>query len=349
MKLDLSPEKLLAVPVSLVETTDGVILKRGRTAIKVGGEEAGRVVGTILSSARKGISREQILEQFDPEERETIGNLVDHLASRSILISEDQSPDAAQGPEGPLDVFYWQFGTQTKQIRERLNARRIKIFGLNYISRRLASGLRASGADSFEIVDVPLLRNAAISGSGEEAVVPFDEHMDPDSLDCLVVTSDTGNVDQLRAWNEFAVLHSLYYLPVLLQDLVGYVGPVVVPGKTPCYECLVSRQNAHLMDYQSRRALEAAFLQEQAVGGFHPSIASILGDLAALELTKFFGLGGAMARPGMLIEVNMLGAEMRSRRVLRLPRCAVCSRLTRVSSTAFTRGWLGGSDGGGSR
>jgi bacteriocin biosynthesis cyclodehydratase domain-containing protein len=355
MKLELSPEKLFAVPVSLMETGDGIILKRGRTAIEVGGAEAAQVVGAILSAASKGVSREQILEPFVPEERETVESLVDHLIGRRILVSESESPNTDQGSESPLDIFYWQFGTQTKQISERLNARRIKIFGVNYISLRLAAGLRASGADSFEIVDVPLLRNAALFGPrgvlNESAgpVVAFDEHMDPESLDCLVVTSDMGGVEQLRAWNEFAVLHRLHFLPVLLQDLVGYVGPVVVPGQTPCYECVVSRQNAHLMDYQSRRAMEAAFLQDQAVGGFHPSIASILGDIAALELTKFFGLGGALARPGVLIEVNILGSEMKARRVLRLPRCPVCSRLNRVSSTTFTRSWLAGTARGESR
>jgi len=354
MKLDLSSEKLFAAPVSLIETGDGVILKRGRTAIKIGGEEAARVVGTILSLASKGVSREDILDHFVPDERETVEQLVNHLIGRNILRGEDSSPEMSRGAETPLDVFYWQFGTQTKEIRERLNARRIKIFGVNYISLRLASGLRASGADSFEVVDVPLLRNAALFGpagklaSGEE-VVPFDEQMDPESLDCLVVTSDMGGVTQLRAWNEFAVLHGLDFLPVLLQDLVGYVGPLVVPGQTPCYECVVARQNAHLMDYQSRRAMEAAFVQDQAVGGFHPSIAAVLGDIAALELTKFYGLGGALARPGVLIEVNILGSEMHSRRVLRLPRCSVCSRLNRVSPTAFTRGWLGESNRGGTR
>jgi bacteriocin biosynthesis cyclodehydratase domain-containing protein len=346
MKLELSSEKLFAVPVSLVETTDGVILKRGRTAIKVGGEEAARVVGSILSVASNGASREQLLEQFVPEERETIEDLVDHLIGRRILTSEGESPDVGRDVESPLDVFYWQFETQTAQVRERLNGRRIKIFGVNYISLRLAAGLRASGADSFEIVDVPLLRNAALSNESIDSVVAFDERMDPDSLDCLVVTSDTGGVEQLRAWNEFAVLHRLYFLPVLLQDLVGYVGPMVAPGQPPCYECVVSRQNAHLMDYRSRRAMEAAFLQDQAVGGFHPSIAAVLGDIAALELTKFFGLGGALARTGVLIEVNILGTEMKARRVLRLPRCPVCSRLNSISSTAFTRSWFSRPDKG---
>ena len=353
MKLELSSEKLFAVPVSLVETNDGVIVKRARTAIKVGGAEAVRAVSAILTAAANGASREQILEQFDTEEQEPIGSLVDHLVGRRILVGEGDAPGHNQAQESPLDVFYWQFGTQSKQIRQRLNARRIKIFGLNYISLRLAEGLRSSGADAFEIVDVPLLRNDALfnaNGAPKDAAhaaVPFDEHLDPESLDCLVVTSDMGGVEQLRSWNEFAVLHRLHYFPVLLQDLVGYVGPVVVPGQTPCYECVVSRQNAHLMDFQSRRALESAFVQDQAVGGFHPSMASILGDLAALELTKFFGLGGALARPGVLIEMNILGSEMKARRVLRLPRCQVCSRLNRVSPTAFTRSWLAGNTGGG--
>jgi bacteriocin biosynthesis cyclodehydratase domain-containing protein len=348
MKLELSSQKLRPVSVNLVDMGDSVIIKRGRIQIKVAGEEAAKILGMILGAARNGITREQIIEMFGPPERPGVEALVDFLIGRRILTQGDESEHAAAAGVSELEIFYWHFGTQTKEVRRQLNSTRIQIFGINHISRRLVAGLRASGADGFEVVDVPLLRNEAWFDTGGElkedvwqgAPPKLRRHsgdVDPESLDCLVATSDSGSIEELRSWNEFCVLHRLRFFPILLQDLVGYVGPMVQPGDTACFECLRSRQNAHLVDYRSRRAVESAFIQEQAVGGFHPSMASILGDIAALELLKHFGLSSGLARTGTVIEVNLLGTEMKARRVLKLPRCSVCSRLNRVPSTAFTK------------
>jgi thiazole/oxazole-forming peptide maturase SagC family component len=355
MKLELSAEKYRSLTVNLLDFGGGAIIKRGRVELKVAGEDAAQLVGALLGMARRGATREQLLERFPPTHQESVGALIDYLISRRILVPED-SPAAAWSEE-PLDVFYWHFDTQTKEVRRRLNAKRISIFGVNYVSRQLAAGLRASGAESFGIVDDPLLRNPAlfdddhaIRGDQWTLEVSGDsEEIDPESLDCIVATSDGGSVEQLRAWNEFAVLHNLQFFPVLLQDLVGYVGPLVTPGETPCFECLRQRQNAHLMDFRVRRSVESAFIHDQAVGGFHPSMASILGDVAAMELTKAFGLGGGLTHVGTVIEVNLLGSEMKPRRVLKLPRCPVCSRLNRAPSTSVTRAMLAPVTPGGDR
>lgn len=351
MKLELPSEKLHALTVNIVDTGDGVVIKRGRLQLKIAGEDAAEVVVRILGSAQRGATREQLIGQFAEPEQEMIEALVDHLIGRRILVSEDNARPPEAPREEQLDIFYWHFGMQTKSVRQQLNAKRIRILGVNYVSRQLAAGLRASGGDEFEVLDTPLLRNEALfdeSGDlrhevwGDARWSALENDLDPESLDVLVATSDTGAIEQLRVWNEFAVLHNLHFFPVLLQDLVGYVGPLVIPGQTPCFECVRLRQNAHLMDYRSRRSVESAFVQEQAVGGFHPSMASMLGDVAALELTKVYGLGNNLARYGTLIEVNLLGSEMKPHRVLKLPRCPVCSRLTRTPSTAFTRSMLGG-------
>jgi bacteriocin biosynthesis cyclodehydratase domain-containing protein len=357
VKLELPSTKLRAAPVNVIDIGDGVVIKRGRVEVKVAGEDAGKVVSVVLDAARNGDTREHILSVFPPPEQPAVAALVDHLIGRRILTEGEDTPVSATDGEGPLDVFYWHFDTQSKDVRQRLGSKRIRIFGINEVSRRLIPGLYASAAAPLEVYDVPRLRNETLFGpSGEPKadlwlgtpvkLRPFPADLDPESLDCLVATSDSGAIEQLCVWNEFCVLHNLQFFPVLLQDLVGYVGPMVVPGETACFECLRSRQNAHLMDYRSRRAVEAAFVHEQAVGGFHPSMASILGDIAALELTKHFGLGSKLARVGTVIEVNLLGSEMKARRVMRLPRCPVCSRLNRVPSTAFTKSYLLGPDRG---
>jgi molybdopterin-synthase adenylyltransferase len=351
MKLELSSDKLRPVAINLIEMPDATIIKRGRIEIKVAGEEAGKVINMIFVAAQDGATREQILSIFSPPERPAVESLLEHLVARNILVAEGESEPTAAACENEVDIFYWHFGAQTATVRRRLNSKRIKILGVNHISRRLAAGLRASGADAFQVVDVPLLRHEAWFDHGgalqqevwegaQPKVQKYSGELDPDGQDCVVATSDAGAIEQLRAFNEFCVLHGLRFFPVVLQDLVGYVGPLVHPGETPCFECLRSRQNAHIMDYSNRRVVESAFLNAQAVGGFHPSMAGILGDIAALELTKAFGLEVPMAKVGTVIQVNLLGSEMKAHRILKLPRCPVCSRLNRTPSTSFTKSYL---------
>jgi bacteriocin biosynthesis cyclodehydratase domain-containing protein len=348
MKLELQSEKLRVLPVNLIDTGDGVVIKRGRVELRIAGTGAGDAVGRLLDCARNGATRDELVALFPAGEIAGAEALIDHLRSRSILVSEEITAGDGRSPESPLEVFYWHFGTQTAQVVERLNAKRIKITGVNYISRQLIAGLRASGAEEFEVIDQPLLRNEALFDDGgalrmgvwSAPVSEYVEDLDPDTLDCVIATSDSGGVEQMRLWNEFCVLYNLQFVPVILQDLVGYIGPIVVPGQTPCFECVRLRQNAHLLDCQTRRAVEAAFIHKQAIGGFHPSMATILGDIAALEITKYFGIGGSIARPGTLIRVNLLGSEMKPLQVLKVPRCPVCSRLNRTPSTALTRASL---------
>src|SRR6266498_348688 len=353
MKIEISNEKLVALPVQLIEINDGVVIKRGRVELKVVGEDAPEVVNVVLETTLKGATREEILESLSPPKRPAGESLIDSLVSRRILVPN--SGDISDiDDESPVDIFYWHFGISKNTVSEQLNKRRIKVFGLGYIARRVIEGLRASGATNLKPIDDPFLRNLAVLdqdgriineqwpefGSMLPELIERVDDLDPESVDCVVATSDTGATEQLRVWNEYCVLHNIFYMPGLLQDLVGYVGPLVVPGQTACFECMRSRQNAHLVDPFTRRAAESALISEQSVSGFHPSMPSILGDIAAMELTKYFGLGPSLANVGTLIRVNLLGAEMKAHRVLKLPRCEVCSSLTRTPSPALIRSIL---------
>ena len=173
------------------------------------------------------------------------------------------------------------------------------------------------------------------------------QSLKPESLDCLIATSDFGGLQLMRQWNEFCVQHGRHFLPVVLQDLIGYVGPLVIPGETACFECLRARQNANLEEASARRAAEHAAFEGQGIVGCHPAMASVLGDIAAIELTKFYGIRMPIWQVGTLIEVNLLAGRMTPRKVLKVPRCAVCGTLNRAAPAGefeqdldcpFTRG-----------
>ena len=90
----------------------------------------------------------------------------------------------------------------------------------------------------------------------------------------------------MRPWNEFCVRHRRPFLPVVLQDLIGYIGPIVVPGETACFECLRARQNSNLINPETQRAAEARAFDGQAIAAAHPAMSASLGAIAGFELTS---------------------------------------------------------------
>ena len=159
----------------------------------------------------------------------------------------------------------------------------------------------------------------------------FDTVEEQHPADCLVATSDFGALPILREWNKYCLDQDIHFLPVWLSRMVGLVGPLVVPRATPCYECLWARENSHMENWKHLRAVDAAAAESQAVAGYLPPMASILADVATIELVKFYS---RMLPPriGVLVEVNLLKPEMTPRIVLKAPRCPACSPIYTISS-----------------
>jgi bacteriocin biosynthesis cyclodehydratase domain-containing protein len=342
-----SPEqRLKALAVHVIETDDGVIVKRGCTELKIGGEGAAEAVRKVLAATSNGgATCAEICRLFVPTPAPLVRQLIEQLLTRHLLVPVEQMESAVKGPESSLDVFYWHFGANAAQAAERLNKQSLVILGVNCISRQLAASLTASGVENFQILDHPRLRNLRLfdnAGTLKTDQWPasvrspqeWDDGIDPESLGCMIATSDFGGQETMYEWNRFCVKYRRPFLPVVLQDLVGYVGPLVIPGETACLECVRMRQNSHITDRESLKRTRDFAFEGQAAVGFHPSMASILGDIAALELTKFYSEVIPSSRIGTLIEVNLLETGLTSRKVLKVPRCPACSPLLTRSSVS---------------
>ncbi len=333
--------KLRTLPLQLIETDDGVLLKRGNTILSVNGQGAKTAVPLVLSSlALPGSTQEEVIQKFSGPDCKAVSQFLEKLISNKLAVPADTSDEHPTAQESHLDVFYWHFGESASQVTDRLNRQRITIVGINHISLQLSSALIASGVENFEIVDDPILGNTRLRnddgtyrhGVWTGSLLPkplqnWKDQTDSASVNCLVATSDFGGLALLRDWNQFCVENKIFFLPVVLQDQIGYVGPLVIPGETACLECLIARQNSHKPDRQTSKSIEESAHEGQSVIGFHPSMASILGDLAAFELTKFFSGVLAGWNVGTVLEINLLSTRMTPRKVLKVPRCSVCSPL----------------------
>jgi len=337
--------KLFSLPVQLIAAPEGVIVKRGSTEILIKGTDAARAVRLVLNATRgEGASPGEIRKLFTRVDAAQVDALIKNLAERQLLIPAEAKTVPEGNGESNLDVFFWNFGTSEDRVMAKFNKTRLVIIGVNSISRQLALSLTTSGYLNYRILDHPRHRNMHFfnkDGYLNTEEWPASVHRpEPHSADqrndlgdCLVATSDLGSQQSLCEWNKICLEQKVKFLPVILKNLIGYVGPLVIPGETPCFECLLSRQRSHSIDAQLEHLIDAVAFEGQEIVGFHPSMATISGDIAAFEISRYFSGSFPKREPGQVIEVDLLAGQMINRTVLKVPRCAACSPLHKSSVT----------------
>jgi len=66
-KLEVSSDRLVALPVQLINVEGGIILVRGLTELSISGERSAEVIHAVLAAASgKGATRRDLIDQFAP-------------------------------------------------------------------------------------------------------------------------------------------------------------------------------------------------------------------------------------------------------------------------------------------
>jgi bacteriocin biosynthesis cyclodehydratase domain-containing protein len=326
------------------------ILKRGTSELLLSGERVHALLEPLLPLLEEGRTRQQIVESYPEGDRGEIDELLGGLLRRR-LIAEDPQPDAVEaGLESLEAAFWWNFGETARQTPERLRQARIVVTGANFISRALIRSLLESGVGRVTLVDHAALNNEVASldlNAGEHQklsrVPELPARADLAGASLLCATSDFGQTDALLEINRAALNAGKPFLPVWLDDLRGYVGPLNYPYESACLRCYRARVESNHSDYQAARAVRQHISenpQARANAGFLPAMPAILGEIAAVEMTKFISGFPPCDTVGRIIEINLVSFASIVRRVLKLPRCPDCSEMMRKATRAITLGPL---------
>ena len=136
-------------------------------------------------------------------------------------------------------------------------------------------------------------------------------------------------------WCEYCISQGDHFLPILLDGDRGHVGPLNIPFRTPCLNCLRQRQNAHLTDSDLWRHYEKFSYSGQDIAAVHPLMVSILASSAAFEIVKY--LKGIEYRLlSHILSIDYDHSSTAYEKVLKLPRCSVCSPLNRHNKISAT-------------
>jgi bacteriocin biosynthesis cyclodehydratase domain-containing protein len=103
-----------------------------------------------------------------------------------------------------------------------------------------------------------------------------------------------------------------------------HIGPTVIPGETPCYECFRLRINSNVPDYSEHMLLEEYRKHHrlrEATLAFTPAA-----GLLALEVLKGVTWFAAPATYAHLYVLNLLTMQSELHPILKIPRCPTCGR-----------------------
>ncbi|TAI61219.1 TOMM precursor leader peptide-binding protein [Bradyrhizobium sp. Leo170] len=329
------------LPFQLIESGARVFIRRGARRIAFEGDGIADTIAKLQEMATDNfVSRRDLLAPFAPVHHDRIVEFLRHLAKNRLVNVRNSG---GVGPEEPVpsetqeDVFFWQFGMTGNEIRQVTDFR-IAIVGLNQLGLGLRDRLSEFGNWATTLVDDIPLRNHAIVEAAEELkqfCVKSQRAEEAEeivqSCTLVVACAEFGGIGLLKPWNALAFRQGKPFLPVLIEDATIRLGPLVIPEQTACLACLDVRHNSHLREkVHDHRLIEALLPQGQAFVGAHPAVTAIAGNLAAFEILRF-SANLSPRRVGKLIEMNLMGSSMIASRVLKAPRCPVCSPLRHAS------------------
>jgi molybdopterin-synthase adenylyltransferase len=325
------------------------VLKRGTNELMLSGEGVHSILETLMEMLDGRRSRREIVESFPEDQQPEIDNLLSGLLQRR-LITDQPEPEAEVLSLDSMQATFWRnFGEPAKLASERLRQARVVVIGANLITRALVRSLLEMGVGDVTLVDHAILNNElapVLPESGadprlsREPELPPDEELQESTLLCAA--SDFGSGDSLLEVNRAALRVEKPYLPMWLSDLMGYVGPLTYPQESACLRCFRARSESNNPNWEAARAVQRHTSQFPHVSGagLLPPMASILGEIAATEMTKFIAGFPPPATVGRIIEVNLVSWASSVRRVLKVPRCPDCSEMMRKATRAITLGPL---------
>jgi thiazole/oxazole-forming peptide maturase SagC family component len=329
--------KLKLMPFQVIEMEDKIILKRGVSTMVIPDKSAMVVIRVIQKALTKAnYTAEELASLFSGTVRELILNFIDGLLQRKYIVTLNDTNQAnSENPENAQDIFYWHFNLHQAEVSKQLNEKTWAFVGINELNKRMLTSIMKDGKTSIIVVDDPSLRKMEFFNNELECIDPFwhqtnirilsddDFKKDNHSVGFIIAASEFGSFYLLEEWNKYAVENKIPFYPAVLQNMVGYAGPLVIPNNGACLECLKHRQNSNNAEFNEKRDVERFAFENQHIVAYHQSMLTVLAEVAIFDIIKF--TNNIKWEVGVLCEIDLLSGNMVRRKLIKAPRCRTCS------------------------
>jgi oxazoline/thiazoline synthase len=214
---------------------------------------------------------------------------LDRLRTSGYL-AEDAAAEAR-----PTMAFWEHVGVRPSLARSRLDA-------------AIVSTVAFGDVDIGSLTDLLARHGVKVVREGDVTVVVTDDYLRP----------------QLAAWNTRSLISGKAWLLLKPVGMEPWIGPMIVPGQTACWECLAQRLRGHrkLEEYITRASGTDAPVG--AVPAFIASTQHAALAEAATEITRWIGTGGESTLLNRVVSTSVLTLERTYHNLTRRPRCPLC-------------------------
>jgi bacteriocin biosynthesis cyclodehydratase domain-containing protein len=195
----------------------------------------------------------------------------------------------------PMMAFWEYGGVRPSLARSRLDA-------------MLVSTIAFGDADAGPLTDLLTRDGIRVGTKGDFTVVITDDYLRP----------------ELATWNTDALKSGKAWLLVKPVGMEPWIGPMILPGQTACWDCLAQRLRGHrrFEEYIARRNVANGL-----VGPVPAYIAStqyaVLSE-AATEITRWIGTGGQSILLDRVVSTSILTLERTHHNLIRRVQCRSC-------------------------
>jgi len=338
----------------------GVILYSELGTLVLEGREVADFAKRIIPLLDGASNQEEIVNAFSHDLRANVQLLLQLLDRRGLLDRIDKQPsDPLQAHLKAQERFFRAWSDNPEKLTQRIRESRVLIVGLEPNGIVAASQLAASGIGALHIADDGQIAAADLPSAStrHSDVVDYSrrqalaELLATTSPWCRVTTSSRSDAEALFSqspkarwdlligttlpedlagqlkWARIAHDANLASLFGSFNGLESFIGPLVIPGKTACWNCSRLRMLANAEHSWAAHTLEQAFLARNGNTSVRATLvpmASLSGHLLSLEALKVLS-GYAKSRLlGQLLIQNLVTLETSLHKVIPMPWCEIC-------------------------
>jgi molybdopterin/thiamine biosynthesis adenylyltransferase len=237
---------------------------------------------------------------------------------------------------------------ETQRLQNRLENSVITVFGIGGIGSWIVNGLYQIGIGEIRIVDPDIVERSNLNRQlyfflsdigkfkvdvmkakmPDAHIVPYRRTVSPSEdleevvrgADFMVNCADSPSVQETtREIDKYARAMDIPYLVTGGYNLhLGMVGPIIVPGKTACFNCFMEYQkkNDALSNLEKIKDIEQT-------GNLGP-IAGVVANLQVMDIFKFL-IGKGSVNFNRFAEIDFMNLSLEWREFSRQEDCRVCN------------------------
>ncbi len=325
MEVDRRPLELrpgLTVVPGVNGDGDATYLRLGSRIVRLRGRGARQILA-LLDGSR---SLADICEQVPASQHQTIAGVIADFRRQGLL----EPKPAEDAGRQPLLRAITDLGADGSAVLAELAGGRVTVTDDGILG---------------EVVTAALER----WGVGRIDTRPLDagtEDPEKEAVDVTILAHDGSDPRVTERFNDLALRRRMPWLSLRVRGLGARLGPFILPGETPCYQCFRRRLEANSATYEDRltvrRAIGEGRVEPRPADDLVPGVATMAAELCAFEIVRFYAnrVSAAVAPTlyGHFVDYSLAAHSAVPHRVLKLPRCPACG--PKASGRPTIRTWM---------